>query len=157
MFCQSCGTELSRPTKYCKKCGAQLSAGKESTDLVQAETNLREEMVDLFWLTVYGLGLILGGMFLIKRVLHLSEWMLIVYMALSSAAFSINFALSLWQIRRLAGISKEARSGGDLGKSAAADLPGGLDTNELQPAAEQRSLEASASITEGTTRDLGTV
>ena len=145
MFCSSCGIALSRQMKYCNRCGAQSSTAKEAGEIESSEKRLREEMVDLFWVTVIGLGLVLGGMALIKNVLHLNEWILIAYTILSFTAFTINFALSLWQIRRLAGISKEARDTNQVGQ---------LDTDELSSVSAQRSLEAMPSITENTTRTL---
>ena len=145
MFCPSCGVALAQQTKYCNRCRAQLVTTKEAAEIASSEERLREEMVDLFWVTVFGLGLILGGMAVIKGVLHLSEWVLIAYMILSSAAFTVNFALSLWQVRRLAGMSR--RAGGT-------DQLGHLDTNELGPVKGRTLLEAAPSVTENTTREL---
>ena len=144
MFCSTCGAALARRTKYCKQCGAPLIAKKEATEIESTEKRLYEEMVGLFWVTFFGLGLILGGMILMKRV-HLSEGLIIAYMILSSSAFTINFGLSLWQIRRLAQNSKEAK-----GLAQAEQF----DTNELNPGKEQPALEPVPSITETTTRKL---
>jgi hypothetical protein len=109
MFCPACGVALAQHLKYCNRCGFQLLTAKGAAEIDSSEKRLREEMIELFWLTVFGLGIILGGMALIKNVLHLSDWILVAYMILSSTAFTINFALSLRQIRRLARISEEAR------------------------------------------------
>lgn len=149
MFCSSCGASLPRQTKYCKSCGAQLSKTDTAAEIKSTEKRLREEMVDLFWLTVFGLGLIVGGMALIKNALHLSDAIVIAYMILSSTAFLINLGLSLWQIRRLAGQTKEARSPRQI------EPKHDLDTNELDPGAERPALEPVLSVTENTTRELG--
>ena len=145
MFCPSCGVALAQHMKYCNRCGSELIITKEVAEIESPEKRLREELVELFWVTVFGLGLILGGMALIKSVLHLSEWILIAYMILSSTAFTINFALSLWQIRRLARISEGAKGIVQVG---------GLDTNELSPTKARAALESVPSITENTTRTL---
>lgn len=145
MFCPSCGVALTQQMKYCNRCGSQLIATKEAAQIESSEKRLREELVDLFWVTVFGLALVLGGMALIKNVLHLSQWILIAYMILSSTAFTINFVLSLWQIRRLARITKEARGTVELGQ---------LDTNELSPIKARAALESVPSVTENTTRSL---
>jgi len=108
------------------------------------EKRLYDEMVDLFWLTVFGLGMILGGMLSIKAM-GLSDWILIAYMILSTTAFTINFGLSLWQIRRLNRFSKEARG-------AAQIEP--LATNELNPTKAGTVYEIAPSVTENTTREL---
>lgn len=146
MFCPSCGVALAQQMKYCNRCGSQLTTSKQTAVIELPEKRLREEMVELFWVTVFGLGLILGGMALIKSVLHLSEWILIAYMIFSSTAFTINFALSLWQIRRLARIAEETKG----------TLPvGQLATNELSPIKARAALEESVpSVTEHTTRTL---
>lgn len=145
MFCPACGVALAQQMKYCNRCGSQLMTNRESAEIESSEKRLREEMVELFWVTVFGLGLILGGMALIKSVLHLSEWILIAYMILSSTAFTINFALSLWQIRRLAGFCVGLKGSVDVGQ---------LDTNELSPMKARAALEPVPSVTENTTRTL---
>ena len=144
MYCPSCGAALSQRMNYCNRCGAQTIATKESEAIESSEERLRGEMVDLFWLTVIGLGLIVGGMALMKFV-GLGHELIIAYMALSSTAFLINFALSLWQIRRLARIASEARDPRRIEK---------LDTNELGPAGARGALEAPPSVAEHTTRRL---
>ena len=144
MFCPSCGVALPQPTKFCVRCGSQLSVTKEDPAFKSVENRLRDEMVDLFWLTVLGLGMILGGLALTKG-LGLSDWILIAYMILSTTAFTINFGLSLWQIRRLNGFSKEARGSAQIGP---------IDTNELNLTKARTSLEVAPSVTENTTREL---
>jgi hypothetical protein len=66
-------------------------------------------------------------------------------MILSTTAFTINFGLSLWQIRRLDRFSKEARGAAQIGP---------IDTNELDPTKARTSLEIAPSVTENTTREL---
>jgi hypothetical protein len=144
MFCPSCGVALPQPTNFCVRCGSPLSVSKKDPEFKSVENRLRDEMVDLFWLTVLGLGMILGGMALIKG-LGLSDWILITYMILSTTAFTINFGLSLWQIRRLVRFSKEARGAAQIGPIVA---------NELIPTKARTVLEVAPSVTENTTREL---
>jgi hypothetical protein len=125
-------------TKYCNRCGAKLSKKADSN-----EKRLDEYLDGLFWITVFGLGLILGGMVLMKRVLQLGDGLIIAYLVLSSTAFIINFALSLWQVIRM---TRNPRALNGDNQS--------LDTNDLGPAKEPLSLDAPPSITERTTRDL---
>lgn len=145
MFCPSCGMALAQQMKYCNRCGSQLITAGEAAEIESTEKRLREEMVDIFWVTVFGLALIIGGMALIKNALRLDEWILIAYMILSSTAFTINFALSLWQIRRLARIADGAKRTVQVGQ---------LDTNELSPVEARAALESVPSVTENTTRTL---
>ena len=144
MFCPSCGVAVPQPTKFCVRCGSQLSVTKKDPAFKSVENRLRDEMVDLFWLTVLGLGMILGGMALING-LGLSDWILIAYLILSTTAFTINFGLSLWQIRRLDRFSKEAR-----GAAQIEPVVG----NELNPTKARTALEGAPSVTENTTREL---
>jgi hypothetical protein len=131
--------------KYCNRCGAQLISKKRGASRDPSEKRLDEYLDGLFWITVFGLGLILGGMVLMKRVLQLSDALIIAYLILSSLAFIINFALSLWQIYRMTKDAKELKE---------SEPPPQLDTNELSPVKEPISLEAAPSVTEHTTRNM---
>jgi hypothetical protein len=144
MFCPSCGVALSQPTKFCVRCGSQSSVTKKDPVFKSVEKRLADEMVDLFWLTIFGLGMILGGMAAIKGM-GLSDWILIAYMILSTTAFTINFGLSLWQIRRLDRFSKEARDADQIGSPGA---------NELNPIKARTAPEIAPSVTENATREL---
>jgi hypothetical protein len=139
MYCSSCGTALTQKLKYCNRCGANLSGKK----LDSSEKRLDEYLDGLFWITVFGLGLILGGMALMKKVLQLSDGLVIAYVVLSSTAFIINFALSLWQVFRMTRDGKELK-----------DNNPKLDTNDLGPAKEPLYLDAPPSVTENTTRNM---
>ncbi len=129
--------------KYCNLCGAQLRSAKDKVAIEATEKRLDDYLDGLFWITVFGLGLILGGMALIKKVLHLSDAILIAYLAISSAVFLINFWLSLEEVARMRRSLKEE-------DGAIEAKP--LDTNKLGPAEERKPLEAPASITEDPTR-----
>ncbi|HJQ69258.1 MAG TPA: zinc ribbon domain-containing protein [Blastocatellia bacterium] len=139
MYCPSCGTALAQMTKYCNRCGAKLNSKKSDP----VEKRLDDYLDGLFWITVFGLGLILGGMALMKKVLQLGDGLIIAYLVLSSTAFTINFALSLWQIFRMTRNPKGLKGDNQT-----------LDTNDLGPAREPLSLDAPPSVTERTTRDL---
>lgn len=140
MYCPSCGVALSQQLKYCNRCGSQLNAVIESS-----RKRLDEYLDGLFWITVFGLGLILGGLALLKQVLHLGEGLIIAYLILSSLAFAINFGLSLREILSMLRSSKEAKGIGEVGR---------LDTSELGPGKAAPALEAAPSVTENTTRTL---
>ena len=145
MYCPTCGKALAQKLKYCNHCGALLETTNEKAESEALEKRLDDYLTDLFWVTVIGLGLILGGMALIKKVLGLSEAVTIGYMILSSLAFLIMFALHLKEILRLITGSKTVKGAFQVER---------LDTNELDPAREQVSLEAAPSVTESTTRSL---
>ena len=145
MYCQSCGTPLATQMKYCNRCGAHLvTTTKEDETVKLFEKRMDSEMEGLFWITVLGLALILGGMALLKKV-QLSESLIIAYMIMSSAAFIAYFGLGVWQVRRLNRSSKEASGSVQLEEQ---------DTNELHPAKAWPTLETGSSVTEQTTRGL---
>ena len=143
MYCPSCGLALSRQVKYCSRCGSPSIITKEAAVIEVFEERLNKELVDLFWLTVIGLGLILGGLALLKTV-NLGNLVIIAYLVLSSLAFTVNFGLSLWQIRRLARGSKEASRAGQIGQ---------LNADELD-SVRAAALAPASSVTENTTREL---
>ena len=141
MFCSSCGVALSQHLKYCNRCGAQLAAATEAV-VRKAEKRLDEYLDGLFWLTVFGLGLILGGIALLQK-LQVGSALMITYMVLSSGAFLVNFWLNLREVVRISRRSKEP----DV-------LAGEPNIRELDPMNTQSLLSASQSVTENTTREL---
>lgn len=145
MFCQSCGVALAQQMKFCNRCGSQLGFNTKETGVLELfEKRMDSEMEGLFWITVFGIALILGGMFLMKKV-QFGDGLIIAYMILSSAAFITYFGLGVWQVRRLARSSKEAN--GTL-------QPVQSDTNGLNPVNARAALEAAPSVTEHTTHTL---
>ncbi|HEX8129745.1 MAG TPA: hypothetical protein VF527_11645 [Pyrinomonadaceae bacterium] len=103
------------------------------------------EMEGLFWFTIFALGLLVGGLVVLKKALEVGEGMLIAYMILCATAMMLYFGLGVWQIRRLARSSKEA---------SGTIQPGQVDTNELSRAKPLATLEPASSVTEHTTRTL---
>jgi hypothetical protein len=143
MFCQYCGVALSKQMKYCTHCGAQLIAKKDAAEIEPSKRQM-DPFEWLVWLSVWGLGLILGGMVLMKKV-QLSTGLIIAYMILSSLVFLILFGLSLVGMLSSPEYSNEAEGAVQIGP---------LDTNELDPADERPTMEALSSVTESTTRRL---
>jgi hypothetical protein len=130
--------------KYCNRCGANLITPQEPANIQLIEKRMDSEMEGLFWVTMLGLGLILGGVVAMKKV-QLNEWLIIAYMVLSSAAFVTYFLMCVWQIRRLAKRSDETK--GFVGVAPS-------ETGELNPPTIIGSLEAAPSVTDHTTRTL---
>ena len=145
MFCPSCGAALAQQLRYCNRCGAPLVA-KDTESVKIIEKRMDSEMEGLFWITVFGVGLILGGMALLKK-LAFSERLILAFMALSALAFITYYAIGVWQLRRL---NRSLREGD-------ADAPAQLehfDTEELNLLEACTPLEAAPSVTENTTRQL---
>ena len=125
--------------KFCNRCGAQTLAVSETS-----KERLDEYLDGLFWITVVGLGLILGGLALLKRF-DVGQWVIIAYLIVSSLAFGINFALNLREVLRMLRTSKTSKE-----KVAV----GGLDTKELSPGNPGLILSSTPSVTENTTRSF---
>ncbi|HEX7296847.1 MAG TPA: hypothetical protein VF251_13915 [Pyrinomonadaceae bacterium] len=101
MYCQACGMALTQQMRYCNRCGVQLvTPGEESAAKAAREKRLDEYLNGLFWITVFGLAFVFGGTVILKK-LALNNWLILGYMVLSSVAFLINFALSLWGVARI--------------------------------------------------------
>lgn len=145
MFCPSCGIALPQQLKYCNRCGAQLTTSKETELIAIFEKRMESEMEGLFWITVLGLGLLIGGLVVLKKVLEFGEGLLLAYMLLCAAALVMYFGLGVWQIRRLTLSSREA---------SGAVQPARVETNELSAARPQAILEPASGVTEHTTRTL---
>jgi hypothetical protein len=146
MFCPSCGVALSQHLQYCNRCGAQLATTTEAV-VKKAEKRLDDYLEGLFWLTVFGLGLILGGIALMQK-LQVGLGLMIAYMVLSTAAFAVNFWLNLREALRITRSSQETKG---------TALPEQRSTSELGPMNAQAVLGAAPSVTEHTTRELESI
>ena len=131
--------------KYCNQCGAQLARKDDS--VTATEKRFDDYLEGLFWVAALGLGMVLGGMIVVKQVLDLSETVMVGYGALSAAAFVTVFVVSLWKTIQLGRI-KRSRENIEVTD---------LDTNKLAESAAKASLPESASIIENTTRTLDKV
>ena len=137
MYCQTCGNALTLHTNFCNRCGTQLApvAGEKSVE--KTERRLDEYLDGLFWISVFGLAFIIGGMILLKKT-HFSDLVVFGYLLLSSTVFLINFGLSLWGALRMMKSTKMDRL----------EMPA-ASTRELLP----QRVEP-ISVTENTTRLL---
>lgn len=144
MYCHACGIALTQPTKYCNRCGAQLApTGIARKDKTGSEKRLDEYLDGLFWISVFGLGFVVGGMVLLKKV-EFSELVILTYIAISTTIFLINFGFSaVGALNCMRNVKDEKR----------AMQPGSVETAELNPARPEKFLTP-ASITENTTRSF---
>ena len=141
MYCSSCGTESTTGLSYCNRCGASLSITKSQGKNKWSDSPANSLMDSTFWVTVFGLGVIVGGV-LAMKALEFKEVFIIAYMILSTVAFLGIYGMHVWQFIRLTSETK---------KSRAMNAP---DTKELGPV-YGRALSASLpSVTEHTTRTL---
>jgi hypothetical protein len=147
MYCHACGSALSRQTKYCPRCGAKLD--REETAATQTDAERFDKYSEgLFWITIFGLGFILGGA-IVLRVFEFKWWLIIAFVALSSAAFLVNFGLNLREALRLSRSLKKANND---------SLAAQRDTNKILPAESavpsELAQSGAPSVTEDTTRSF---
>ena len=146
MYCQACGMALTQQMRYCNRCGTQLVASTEEAAVKTAREKRLDEYLDgLFWITVFGLAFVFGGMVVLKK-LDLANWLIFGYMVLSSVAFLINFGFSIWGVAR---INREGR------REQA--LPSMANTSAFPPVQQAPPLPPISSVTENTTRSFDPV
>ena len=144
MYCHACGIALTQPTtKYCNRCGVQLVSTRDSREEKTAKKRQDEYLEGLFWITVFGLGFIVGGAVLLKKVAF-SDIVILTYAVVSSTLFLINFGLNLWGALRLMRSSTEAKT----------SVQAAPETAELNPARPEAFLTPAHSVTENTTRSF---
>lgn len=145
MYCHACGIALTQPTKYCNRCGVQLLPTEEGLKAQAAlEKRLDSYLDGVFWVSVFGLGFIVGGAVLLKKV-GFSDVVILTYAVLSSTVFLINLALNLWNSVRLLRGAKERNA---LIQQAAPETAG---LNRGRP---EMFLKPAGSVTENTTRSF---
>jgi hypothetical protein len=101
MYCPSCGIASTPGLSYCNRCGANLSTIKPS------ELPVNSLMDSTFWMTVFGLGVIVGGV-LAMKALEFREVFIIAYMILSTMAFLGIYGMHVWQFIRLTSGAKRS-------------------------------------------------
>ena len=142
MYCQSCGFQLTQQMKFCNRCGALLIKPDETVDTKTIAKRLDNHLEGLFWVTVFGLAIVFGGLIVLKQF-PFREWVLITFVALSSTAFLINFVMNLWAALRMIRGAK---------KISPSREP---ETKELSPPGQNVQLgPAPTSVTENTTRSF---
>ena len=146
MYCQACGTPTSQQMRYCNRCGVQLVAPGDNSPVKSAREKRFDEYLDgLFWITFFGIGFVVGGGVILKK-LGLSNWLIIGYMVLTGLAFLVNFGLNLWGLSRIVKLEKTGRG-----------LTPSPDTAELPAQQNVAALPPVPSVTENTTRSFDPV
>jgi hypothetical protein len=144
MYCQTCGSALAHKTKYCNRCGTQLvPAGEMRPDKTPKEKRLDEYLDGLFWISVFGLGFIIGGTVVLTKV-GVRDLIVLGYAVLSTIVFLINFGFSLWGTLSIMRGSKDGKL----------TMQPGHETRELGPPIIEPLPIPVTSVTENTTRSF---
>lgn len=144
MYCQSCGVAIAQPMKYCNRCGALQVTSKESTQSERQDKRLNDYLDGLFWITVFGVVLTVGGMIALKK-LQFSDAFIVAFLILSASAFLLNLALNM---RVVVGILKSSKAAKSLEESPTSN------TSELEEMKTANVLQPAPSVTENTTRSF---
>ena len=130
--------------KYCNRCGALQVASNDTTLSERQEKRLNDYLDGLFWITVFGVALTVGGMIALKK-LQFSDAFIVAFLILSASAFVLNLALNMRVVFSILKSSKEAKS-----------LEGSpiLNTSELEEIKTANVLQPAPSVTENTTRSF---
>ena len=144
MYCPSCGVASTPGLKYCNRCGASLSLAGDTKQTKPTQAAVIALLDSIFWVTVLGLGAIVGGVVAMKA-LELRDVFIVAYMILSTLAFLGIYGMHFWQFIRLTSESKK------FGNTTDVDEP---DTKELDPAPARVLTEFRPSVTEQTTHTL---
>lgn len=142
MYCQSCGILIAQSMRFCNRCGTSV-ATQDAADIKRSEKRLDDYLDGLFWITVFGVAITAGGMLVLKKA-NLGDSFLLAFMILSSTAFFVNFAISLWMVLSIIKSSKDKKSIGTVN----------ADTSELAPMNAPPALQPATSVTENTTRSF---
>ena len=144
MYCQTCGNAIAHKTKYCNRCGAQLvTAGEVSPEKTPAEKRLDDYLDGLFWISVFGLGFIIGGTVVLSKI-GVRDFIVLGYAVLSTIVFLINFGFSLWGTLSIMRSSKDGKL----------TMQPGHETRELGPPKIDPMPIPVTSVTENTTRSF---
>ena len=142
MYCPSCGIASTPGLSYCKRCGASLSIIEDRSAVKPSHSAVNSLMDSTFWVTVFGLSVIVGGVAAMKA-LEFREVFIIAYMILSTVAFLGIYGMHIWQFIRLTSRGKKSSSTPEIE---------GPDTKEIGPAQARVLSEFTPSVTEHTTR-----
>ena len=118
-------------------------ASLRHTTRPSADPRLDGYLDGVFWVSVIGLAIIVGGAIVLKQV-GFGDLVILIYTVLSSIIFLINLALNLWSSVSLLRRAKERN----------ASIQQTPETAELNPARPEAFLTPAHSVTENTTRSF---
>jgi hypothetical protein len=144
MYCPSCGTQTTPGLSYCSRCGNNLNPVLESTSSINGPVAALTTAITLVGLS--GLGMILGGLLVLKKEAGLPNDILVGYMLLTFVLTALIDLLLIWQLARV--ISRR----GDRHDAGREKRKKKQETRELYEATPRTLPEPAASVTEHTTR-----
>lgn len=119
-----------------------IARAVERLEKTPAEKRLDEYLDGLFWISVFGLGFIIGGTVVLTKV-GVRDLLVVGYAILSTIIFLINFGFSLWGALSIMRSSKDGKL----------PMQPGHETRELEPP-KFDPIPIPTSVTENTTRSF---
>jgi hypothetical protein len=120
-----------------------VPSGEKIPDKTPAEKRLDEYLDGLFWISVFGLGFIIGGTVLLTKF-QVRDLIVLGYALLSTIVFLINFGFGLWGALSIMRSSKDGKL----------TMQPGHETRELGPPKIDPLPIPVTSVTENTTRSF---
>ena len=139
MFCAACGNQLAPGLSFCNRCGYGQRERNDSHGIAMAALLAAITLIGLG-----GLGIMLGGMLVLKREAGLESEIIGFFMFFT---FLIVTTIELFLCRQL------SRLGASEKKQPTFQTPTG-QPNEIGPAQHRALHEPVTSVTENTTRTL---
>ena len=124
--------------KYCNRCGALQVTSTEAPLSERQEKRLNDYLDGLFWITVFGVALTVGGMIALKK-LQFSDAFIVAFLILSASAFLLNLVLNMGVVFSILKSSKAVKS---------REESPTLNTNELEEMKTANMLQPVPSVTE---------
>ena len=149
MYCQSCGTEVTKELNYCNRCGANLNQSSNLPAQIVRPVNLTAPTITIALMVLIGLGIIFASISdLARKDIHPAAltWMVICGLAMITGVA----ALVLRQWTNLAGGAKEKE------RTFPRKKPVEVEASAPKPLPPMRS-EPIQSVTDHTTRTFDPV
>lgn len=147
MYCQSCGTEVTKELNYCNRCGANLNLPSNLPDLPMRPINLTGPTIAIALMVMISLGIVFASVSeLARRDIHPAflTWMVLGGLAMIAGVA----AMILRQWSHLAGVRQQERS--TLRKKPAGQEPAPMSLPSMRS-------EPVSSVTDHTTRTFDPV
>lgn len=106
MYCQSCGSEVTKELNYCNRCGANLNVSSNLPDQVVRPVSLTAPTIAVALMVVISLGIIFASISdLARKEIHPAA---LTWMVIGGLGMIIGVvALILRQWAQLAGVAKQ--------------------------------------------------
>lgn len=143
MYCASCGMAVSPSLSYCNRCGAEVNVKERSSDK-RSEAPQETLVFLLAAVTIFGIGVVIGLMAVMKEVVQFNNDLILGFTVLSFLVLMGIDGVITWLLLRP---RRDAREYFRAQQKA-------LTTNELAESTARVLSEPTFSVTDHTTHTL---